>query len=83
MNYAFGGYLSHYYQWRIPLQKEQEEEKFDNKEFIRRLLDRCELSCNFSNPYLDLQSFHNIASIRFKLDCKQDLNIREWLILPE
>ena len=42
MNYAFGGYLSHYYQWRIPLQKEQEEEKFDNKEFIRRLLDRCE-----------------------------------------
>ena len=77
MNYALGGYLSHYYQWRIPLQKEQEEEKFDNKEFIRRLLDRCELSCNFSNPYLDLQSFHNIASIRFKLDCKQDLNIRE------
>ena len=77
MNYALGGYLSHYYQWRIPLQKEQEEEKFENKEFIRRLLDRCELSCNFSNPYLDLQSFHNIASIRFKLDCKQDLNIRE------
>ena len=77
MNYALGGYLSHYYQWFIPLQKEQEEEKFDNKEFIRRLLDRCELSCYFLNPYLNLESFHNIASIRYKLDCKQDITIKE------
>jgi len=77
MNYAFGGYLSHYYHWNIPLQKEQKEEKFDNEEFIRRLLDRCELSCYFPNPFLDLESFHRIASIRFKLDCKKDVNIRE------